>query len=143
MYKIVVFVLSGFVTVVLDLVWFDLLIQPWRSILCGVSMLICFVLFSILINAFVASKDPDVIVASKLGIPMRRYYKYKEWYETYEKIVDAYGVKSIVAEEYLIRASYDFKYPRELEEYIRYRLDAKWMSIYNFLASQELNNKQK
>ena len=141
MYKIVVFVLSGFVTVVLDLVWFDLLIQPWRSILCGVSMLICFVLFNILINAFVASKDPDVIAASKLGIPMRRYYKYKEYYDEYEKLADAYGVDSDITREYLFYTLSDLKHDRDFDRYIRYRLDAKRQAIFNFLAKQSLNKK--
>ena len=58
-----------------------------------------------------SAKDPNVIEASNLGIPINRYVKYKEWSQKYKEISDRYGIDSKEAYQYM--KSLNIKYPNE------------------------------
>lgn len=66
-------------------------------------------------------KDPDVIVANKLKIPILRYRKYKEWYDEHQRLMGQYGVESKEANEYFDSFIQQVKYKNEWRRYQDYR----------------------
>lgn len=60
----------------------------------GIIAVVVFILFWWMVETSKAAKDPDVIEASELGIPIWRYRKYKEAWDKIQLIYKTYGTQS-------------------------------------------------
>lgn len=68
-----------------------------------------------------ATKDPDVIAASDLRMTVRRYKKYREWYDEHQRLMEQYGIESKEAEKYFVSFFKKIKNPNEWRRYQAYR----------------------
>ncbi len=57
----------------------------------------------IVVNVIKATKDPDVIEASNLRMGVRRYKKYKKWYDEHQRLMRRCGIGSKEEQEFFSR----------------------------------------
>jgi hypothetical protein len=60
----------------------------------AIIAVVVFILYWWMVETSKAAKDPDVVEASELGIPIWRYRKYKEAWDKIQAIYKAYGTQS-------------------------------------------------
>lgn len=103
-------------------------------IYAGIAAIAASIVMMWLYGVIKATKDPDVKAASKLGIPINRYHKYKEWYDEHQRLMEQYGINSKEAASYFASFSRQIKYPNEWRRYQQSRymdtLDDMWRKIY-------------
>jgi hypothetical protein len=75
----------------------------------------------IVVNIIKATKDPDVIEASKLRMDVNRYKKYKEWYDEHQRLMRQYGIGSKEEQKYFMDFFRKIKNPNEWRRYQEYR----------------------
>lgn len=85
-----------------------------------VFLLVGFVVMFI-VNTVKATKDPDVINAANLRMDVRRYKKYKEWYDEHQRLICQYGIDSKEEQEYFLSFFKQIKNPNEWRRYQAFR----------------------
>ncbi len=95
--------------------------QPWKSILGGLVFVGIIVLLLILMNTIKAMKGPDVKAASALGMNVRRYKQYQEWYDEHLRLMRIYGIGSKEEQEYFYSFFKQIKNPNEWRRYQKSR----------------------
>ena len=93
-----------------------------RYIIGGFVFLIVGIVIMFIANIVKATKDPDVIAASNLKMDVRRYKKYKEWYDEHQRLIKLYGIDSKEEQEYFLSFFKQIKNPNEWRRYQSFRL---------------------
>ncbi len=75
----------------------------------------------VVVNVIKATKDPDVIEASGLRMDVRRYKKYKKWYDEHQRLMRRYGIGSKEEQEFFLGFFRQIKNPNEWRRYQAYR----------------------
>lgn len=114
-------VVCGVITLAVSRTWLNEIGQPWKSILCGFIFVAVMVIFTILTNVIKSFKDPDVLKASELKMDIRRYKKYREWYDEHQRLMSQYGIESKQAEQYFLEFFKQIKNPNEWRRYQDFR----------------------
>lgn len=65
----------------------------------GIIAVVLFVVILWIKETKKAAKDPDVIEASELGIPIWRYRKYQEAWDKIQSIYNSYGVNNQISQK--------------------------------------------
>lgn len=65
-----------------------------KIMIYGIIAVVVFVVILWLRETLKAAKDPDVIEASELGIPIWRYRKYQEAWDKIQDIYEKYGINT-------------------------------------------------
>lgn len=130
------YALAGVATYLVTKTWLYGINQPWRAILGGLVFIGIIVFLSIITNTIKAMKDPDVKQSSALGIDVRRYKQYRDWYDEHQRLMTVYGIESKEEQEYFITFFKQIKYPNEWRRYQDYRFkeslqrrDERWNKI--------------
>lgn len=92
-----------------------------RMIIGGFVFLIFGIVIMFIVNMVKAMKDPDVIAASNLKMDVRRYKKYKEWYDEHQRLMQQYGIDSKEEREYFLSFFKQIKNPNEWRRYQAFR----------------------
>ncbi len=91
---------------------------------CIVGGLVCMaigVVIMLIINTVRATKDPDVIAASNLKMDVRRYKKYREWYDEHQRLISRYGIGSKEETDYFLSFFKQIENPNEWRRYQQFR----------------------
>jgi len=112
-----------------------------KAVVFGAVAVVAFIVIIWLCSTFKAMKDPDVRAASKLGIPINRFRKYKEWYDEDQRLMRQYGVDSKEAYTYFASFFKQIEYPNEWRKYQQFRYDESLKSCKSFY--DEIFNKYK
>lgn len=113
--------LSLLIGVSLSRMLFEALI--FKVIFGGVFSLLAYIIMFWLSSIFKATKDPDVVAASDLRMPVFRYKQYREWYDKYMELMKVYGCDSKEANKYFNSFFCKIKAPNEWRRYQKYRYD--------------------
>lgn len=89
----------------------------------GVFSLLAYIIMFWISSIFKATKDPDVIAASDLRMPVLRYKQYREWYDMHMELMQKYGCDSKEANKYFYSFFIKIKDPNEWRRYQKYRYD--------------------
>lgn len=95
----------------------------FKVIFGGVFSLLAYIIMFWLSSIFKATKDPDVVAASDLRIPVFRYKQYREWYDKHMELMNTYGCDSKEANNYFNSFFCKIKTPNEWRRYQKYRYD--------------------
>lgn len=115
------YAVAGVATYFVTKTWLFGINQPWRAILGGLVFIVIVILLSIITNIIKATKDSDVRAASALGMDIRRYKKYQEWYDEHQRLMTVYGIDSKEEQEYFLNFFKQIKNPNEWRRYQDYR----------------------
>ena len=102
-----------------------------RYVVGGIVAVIAWIVIMLVVNIIKATKDPDVIEASNLRMDVRRYKKYKEWYDEHQRLMRQYGVGSMEAQEYFLGFFRQIKNPNEWRRYQAYRYNKAKQELWN------------
>lgn len=92
-----------------------------KYVIGGIVAVIAGNAIMLIINIIKAMKDPDVIAASNLRMDVRRYKKYREWYDEHQRLMRQYGIDSKEELEYFRSFFKQIKNPNEWRRYQAYR----------------------
>ena len=87
----------------------------------GIVAVVIGAVIMLLVNIIKATKDPDVIAASNLRMDVRRYKKYREWYDEHQRLMRQYGIDSKEEQEYFRSFFKQIKNPNEWRRYQAFR----------------------
>lgn len=113
--------LSLLIGVSLSRMLFDAFI--FKVIFGGVFSLLAYIIMFWLSSIFKATKDPDVVAASDLRMPVFRYKQYREWYDKHMELMKTYGCDSKEANNYFNSFFCKINTPNEWRRYQKYRYD--------------------
>ena len=102
-----------------------------KGILWGLGAVLVYFIISWIIASIKATKDPDVKIATALGIPILRYRKYKEWYDEHERLMKQYGIESKEANEYFSSFIDQIQNKNEWRRYQNFRYEQFQMEQMN------------
>ena len=120
-------------------IMFPNLSMLWGCLVSGLLTLLIYILISIIVSIAKSAKDPDVIEASQLHIPIYRYKKYKEWNDKYMRLMDIYGEDSKEANEYFRSFWSQVKYPNEWRRYCAHQLEKQLTYGRNLNDNKKVN----
>lgn len=126
------YVISAIITYYIIKTWFAGVNQSLKLILGGLVYIAVISLILIITNIIKSLKDPDVLAASDLRIPIYRYRKYKEWYYEHQRLMKKYGIDSKEANDYFVSFFKKIKYPNEWRKYQQ----SQFRSIRDILNDQ-------
>lgn len=89
----------------------------------GIVAVVIGAVIMLLVNIIKATKDPDVIAASNLRMDVRRYKKYREWYDEHQRLMRRYGIDSMEEQEYFRSFFKQIKNPNEWRRYQAFRFN--------------------
>lgn len=89
----------------------------------GIVAVVIGAVIMLLVNIIKATKDPDVIAASNLRMDVRRYKKYREWYDEHQRLMRRYGIDSKEEQEYFRSFFKQIKTPNEWRRYQAFRFN--------------------
>lgn len=92
-----------------------------RYVFGGIVALVAGAVIMLLVNIIKATKDPDVIAASNLRMNVRRYRKYRDWYDEHQRLMRLYGIDSREEQEYFRSFFKQIKNPNEWRRYQAFR----------------------
>lgn len=92
-----------------------------KYVVGGIVAVIIGAVIMLLVNIIKATKDPDVIAASNLRMDVRRYKKYREWYDEHQRLMRQYGIDSKEEQEYFRSFFKQIKNPNEWRRYQAFR----------------------
>lgn len=94
-----------------------------KCIIGGLVYLVVGFVIVLIVCIIKAAKDPDVIAASNLKMDVRRYKKYREWYDEHQRLVRQYGLDSKEEQEYFLSFFKQIKNPNEWRRYQKFRFN--------------------
>ena len=116
------FIISGAISFFIMVVFIALckgyLMTFWLLILALLVLIASFFIVSFIMFWCEATKDPDVVIASKLNMPIGRYKQYREWYDEFLRLMEEHGTKSKIAYDYFMSF---FPKIKNLNEWRRYQ----------------------
>lgn len=111
-------VISFFVMVIFIALCKSQIMTFWLILLGLLIFIVSFFIVSYIMFAWEARKDPDVVLASRLGMTIGRYRQYREWYDEFQRLMLEHGTNSKIAHEYFMSF---FPKIKNLNEWRRYQ----------------------
>jgi len=88
-----------------------------KSIIWGLGAVVLGFVAMWIYHSIKAVKDPDVQASADLRIDIRKYRKYKYWYDEHQRLTREYGIESKEANDYFKSFFKEIKNPNEWRRY--------------------------